>query len=803
MGKDNFWNVADTIRTEKNAFVTQLRPLENALYFQLASGIVTRLTYEGVRGWRLQANAESDLEFTHLGASQALSKFMGEEYSACPEAITFSISADVACARSANGTCAVLGIEKDFSLKIISASGEVKCEVCDIYTGNGSLSMCGVLEADEAVFGGGERFDVVNKRGTKAELYSCDGWNNTSTTYAPIPLFFTSRGGGMFINLYDTAFIDFGKEIADRWSYTVKRDVMDCYFYASDDPSAVLLGYTELSGHAYMPTPWMQGMHICRYGPDFQCFDRDFSYDSFTEFEHWRDLYIFKDNLYVPIGEASRDDAMAASCFYVSKEDGRYELAYVKDDAGKYYKKGPKNSPGGNSVKTIMGNFIGADLKPDAASMENFAWYRAFDDRNPNPENKRTLADTVKWLHDHGLHSMFYTACGRVVMEHKGFKEEYLVHADVTFKNADGTVTKHENTTLIPWVVGTGENPDVWRAGDGRYRAEKYLDITNEEALEWYFDQIWGEMIDIGVDGVKIDFCEEMPDHGRPCGTGVTHYRWKDPSKIAVGAEHHAYPAFFISAFYKRMFEHKKRKRLSDGFMVFSRGGGIGSQRSPYMWAGDQARKHEKLKDQLLAVVNSGLSGIPFMSFDMAGYQYWGESYYTIGREYESAIFARAVEFTAMTTNMQTHGDVRHAYEMTEEVQQIYRNFTRLHAELIPYIQKYSRIACETGMPPVRHPVLKYIKDSAVYGLNDEFMLGDGLLVAPILTKDTFKREVYLPAGEWTELLTGRVIEGGKTVTASANLGQIPVYLDNFSPDREELLPVFAGIIWDEIKNWK
>ena len=94
---------------------------------------------------------------------------------------------------------------------------------------------------------------------------------------------------------------------------------------------------------------------------------------------------------------------------------------------------------------------------------------------------------------------------------------------------------------------------------------------------------------------------------------------------------------------------------------------------------------------------------------------------------------------------MQTHGDVRHAYEMTEEVKQIYRNFTRLHTELIPYMQKYSKIACDTGMPPVRHLVLKYMNDVKVYDLIDEFLLGDGLLVAPILTKDTFEREVYLP----------------------------------------------------------
>jgi alpha-glucosidase (family GH31 glycosyl hydrolase) len=118
-------------------------------------------------------------------------------------------------------------------------------------------------------------------------------------------------------------------------------------------------------------------------------------------------------------------------------------------------------------------------------------------------------------------------------------------------------------------------------------------------------------------------------------------------------------------------------------------------------------------------------------------------------------------------------------------------------------MQKYSKIACDTGMPPVRHLVLKYMDDVKVHDLIDEFMLGDAILVAPILTGDTWEREVYLPAGSWTDMLTGEVIEGGKTVVAKANLGQIPVYLNNDSADKAELLPIFDGQNWNQIKNWK
>ena len=64
-------------------------------------------------------------------------------------------------------------------------------------------------------------------------------------------------------------------------------------------------------------------------------------------------------------------------------------------------------------------------------------------------------------------------------------------------------------------------------------------------------------------------------------------------------------------------------------------------------------------------------------------------------------------------------------------------------------------------------------------------------------------REVYLPAGNWTNLLTGETLEGGKTLTVSANIGQIPVFLNNDSKDVKELLPVFEGQNWNQIKNHK
>ena len=153
---------------------------------------------------------------------------------------------------------------------------------------------------------------------------------------------------------------------------------------------------------------------------------------------------------------------------------------------------------------------------------------------------------------------------------------------------------------------------------------------------------------------------------------------------------------------------------------------------------------------------------------------------------------------------------------MTDEAQELAELYNALHEDLATYLQKMSKIACDTGMPMVRHMVLEYQNDSKVADIDDQFMYGDALLVAPILScnvkaqngqlvldyASTVTREVYLPAGEWIDLNTGEKITSvGQTVTVDANLAKIPVYLNTASEYAEELQAVFEGEAWSAIKE--
>lgn len=759
-------------------------------------GLCFSLSYEGMRGWRLKISALSDMNY--LSASESLARFLGEPSTGEAEDI---ITADGLEVIESCGSRVILSASGT-AMKFISPEGRVITEILSVSLRDGDLVIEGALEPAEAIYGGGERFDRINKRGTTVPIYICDGWNNSGTSYMAIPLFLTTRGGGMFFDSYRTASFDAGESSSDEWSFTHEGDSLDCYFYATGDMTAALRGYTELAGHAYMPTPWMQGVAATRYAMDYYYFDRDLGVESYRDIPELREHFVKMGEEYIPVSSLDEAALEAAEIFCTLLPDGKYKVQYIKNDAGELTKAGPKGNPSGQSVKTLIEKGLSADMKPDAAVLECVPWLLSFEDSDAGRERREDLRRSVEYLHAHGIRAMLYMRVGDIRSICRGYKEEYHVHADVEITEADGSITVNENTTRIPWLLGTAANPDV-RNTSGTMRTTDYLDITNDEAVEWYFDGMWRELVELGIDGIKIDFCEVMPDSGRQIGSVKTTYRWKNPDRIPVGQEHHAYATFFISLFYKKALEHRARIGLDDGFMLLSRGGGIGSQRSPYMWAGDQARRYDKLDDLILAVLTSGASGVPYMSYDLAGYAYVGCNYKTIGKERESQIFARGVEFAAFMTQIQSHGDVRHPFEMTDSVQDIYRAYMALHHELIPYMQEYSRIACDTGVAPVRHLGLMYPSDTATHSIFDEFMLGDGLLVAPIITEDTYEREVYLPSGRWTELLTGESLDGGRTVTAKASLGQIPLYLSEDSADAAELRKIFAGLTWSRIKGMK
>ncbi len=735
------------------AHISDITIVKNHLFFKTSEtygNVYMALSYSGNHGWRVKATRANGIGVESYGAAQALADYMGEDAPVDALPITLKNNDGKLIAYAEDGSYVEILYKIRFMMIFYSApvpgtkdyekgEGVRMTSIQEIRTDGDSISFRGGLKVGEAVYGGGERFDNVNKVNTgKIQLYTRDGWNDSRASYLAIPFFTTTRGTGIYVNRYEEMTANFVSGLESYWEIDAKSHVMDCYFFTSVDMKDSIKSYSELTGYAEKPDEWAHGVMLCRYATDLRSFETD-------------------------VDENNRDGA-----------------------------------PSGRSVKTLVTNMINAGMKPSSVVME--AWN--YQDITVNTAKQDELRKACEWLEEQGIKAMVYMRVGNSFStSDPDFKDEYFLHAWVT--NQNGTTY----TNRIPDTVANSGNPDVGS------NAHYYIDITNPEAMEWYCDTFWGKLLDLGVDGVKIDFCETMPDEFYQYGSTIVDYDYYDETKIVSGTEHHAYSTYFISAFFKRMNELKEEKGMDDGFVVLSRGGGIGSQRNPYLWAGDQVRAFTKLDDQVRAVVNCGLSGVPFMTYDMAGYRYGfgdkigderdGTNFADEGSlEYESAVFARAIAFTAFTSNIQTHGTVRNAYDLTEDAQQIYRNFTALHEDLMPYITELVDVACATGLPPVRHPVLHYQSNTIVRNLDLQFMLGDALMITPVLSEDPGEVKVYLPEGTWTNLLTGEVVQGDEYYKVSVNLGQIPVFLNNDSEAADEMREIFAGEAWTAIKNF-
>ena len=893
----------------------------NQVFFTYVNGktnFYSRITYDGSNGWRLQANTTSYNHFKDIGAGQSLAMYLDEGFGdvTVPLTVTQGDGELIITAKGTN-TSAHLSYT-NFALDFCGEDGVSLYNVNKMsILSDGKVQLTGKMNATDAIYGGGERYDDANKRGKILNLYISDSYDtkNGNGSYVAIPLFSTSRGGGMFINRYEPMTVSFpAMGSTSNWTLNIDTSVLDCYFFATGKITDVLQAYTDLTGHASLPEEWAQGYIVCRFQPDFTSLggltgegNGQTWYYKITDIPNYGSYYYSK-TVYKPLTAAiidslSNNTAITNSdgtvtlytffnlngskyfidadtsarydsysdlpnknlCYYKTSESvpltANAELPHkkaltkgsttyyhyiIEDDTQDFNYNGiyneryflrtsTKGGTAGAGVTYIVESLIKSGMKPNGVILEGVNWYNMASDAT----QWANLRKFVSYLDEMGIKTLVYSYMGYLTgsaMSTK-YQSNYMLSATIYEYDPDtGEIgTKKTSTTAIPKVDKT-DNPDT--ASDG---TQNYLDITNPAAVKWYVNTIWEEMMELGIDGVKIDFCESIPNEGyyknmKVGGEGYLKYNWYDPTMFEGTEVHHAYPSYFVSMFYAAMEEKAAERDGDTGFVVLTRGGGIGAQRNPYLWAGDQTRRFTNLQTQLSAVINSGISGIPFMTYDMAGYAYYGTTYHFYGgqpqtipeangnislldleaaEQYESEIFIRSLQYTVFGNLIQTHGDVRHIYQMTKEAKEYSALYNALHEELSGYLRKLSQEACETGLPMIRHMILEYQNDANVADIDDQFMYGDGLLVAPILTCNTktengklvldyasvVTREVYLPEGTWIDLNTGdTIVSSGQTITVEANLAKIPVYLNTASEYAEELQTIFAGETWGAIK---
>lgn len=355
------------------------------------------------------------------------------------------------------------------------------------------------------------------------------------------------------------------------------------------------------------------------------------------------------------------------------------------------------------------------------------------------PELRKLAAD----LHARNKKVMVYDACGRVG---RGGQKGSTDSTDYLLKHADGRVDLEESRHYNP-------------ADAPNRRESRFVDITNPEAVRWWANEIWGPLLeDVGVDGAKIDFCEQIPEH-----EDLAAADGRSPRGL-----HHYYPTKYNTLMH-RLFNEKR----PDGGLCWSRGGGIGAARYPFLWCGDQLREFQYLRAMLVAALSSGVSGVPFMGQDMSGYMPTKDA----DANPEPEVFIRGTQMAAFWPMLSTHGTVTRPYDFEKPIVDLYRTWTKIHYALIPYIKEQADICCRTGVPFLRPMCLHYPDDERARAIEDQFFMGEDLLVAPMLTQAE-SRDVYFPAGNWQDINDGSAVEGpSEAKTVPAPLRTLPFFV--------------------------
>jgi alpha-glucosidase len=204
---------------------------------------------------------------------------------------------------------------------------------------------------------------------------------------------------------------------------------------------------------------------------------------------------------------------------------------------------------------------------------------------------------------------------------------------------------------------------------------------------------------------------------------------------------------------------------------VMTRAGHAGAQRFTSTWTGDNAATWDHLRLSISMVLNAGLSGLPFTGPDVGGF----------AGDPDAELFTRWMQLGSMLPYFRAHSMAgtkpREPWTFGERHEGIIRRYLELRYQLLPYIYSAFAQCAQDGTPIVRPLFMVDPSDDNLRGLDDEFMLGDAILVAPVLEPGATQRDVYLPRGVWYEFDTGKLIDGARSVAAAAPLERMPLYV--------------------------
>ena len=280
----------------------------------------------------------------------------------------------------------------------------------------------------------------------------------------------------------------------------------------------------------------------------------------------------------------------------------------------------------------------------------------------------------------------------------------------------------------------------VTNAKGGMPYEDAVVDFSNPKAVEWYQGKI-GALIRLGVGAIKCDFGEAAPYNGLYASGRTGFY------------EHNLYPLRYNKALWNAV------KDNSGEGVIWARSAWAGSQRYPLHWGGDAATNDIGMMGDLRGGLSLGLSGFSFWSHDMGGFV-------TASPE---DIYRRWLPFGFLSSHTRAHGaPPTEPWLISESFTDAFRQCAEMKYKLMPYVYAQAKDCSNRGLPMVRALFVEYPEDPGAWLVEDEYMFGSQILVAPLMESGN-ERVCYLPQGKWIDYQDGKVYDGGyHTIKAGA-----------------------------------
>jgi alpha-D-xyloside xylohydrolase len=528
------------------------------------------------------------------------------------------------------------------------------------------------LHSEEAIFGLGDKFSSLNRRGQKVENWNRDATGvNAEISYKNIPFAWSPRGWGIFAHTPARVTHGVGYAPWSHRSYILQIDDpnLDLFLLFADTPAEMLARYTSLTGCTALPPRWSYGAWMSR-------------------------------------------------AFYQTAEE----------------------------LLDVANQLRERQIPCDVLTLDGRAWHES-ETRFDFSWDAKRYPDPAAFVQT--LRGMDYRLC---LWEYSYLSTLNPLFEELAAKKFFLQTTQGE-TYIHRWLPPPNDRaiPHLQPSG--------LLDFTNPQAYAWFRD-MHRPLLEMGVSVMKTDYGEAVPEE-------VQGFNGDTGKRL-----HNIYTLLYNRC----SFEGAQTYGEQEG-IVWGRSSWAGGQRYPVQWGGDPQGDWEGLAASIRGGLSWGMSGGATYAHDIGGF-YGAQTGGGLlgGGMPEPELYIRWAQAGVMASHTRFHGtSPREPWHFGSEAEEIVRQWLAWRYRLIPYLQACALQAQQTGLPFMRAMPLAFPQEPLCWQFEHQYMLGDSLLVVPVLQPGGETR-FYLPAGNWYDLWNETWVEGGTLQERQIPLEHIPVF---------------------------